>query len=88
MANNIRNRVWVLDTVATVFTSRVFIQKIEWFAPATIGDDMALTDILDKVVQSGQCEVAGGTQVWYPEAWFNGLKLATLTSGVVHVTIG
>lgn len=85
--NQIGGRVWFLDTVGTIYTSRVFIISIEWFNPSNLGDTYQTTEISGNLLAQARCETAGQTQILRPNQWFRGFVLTQLSSGSLQVTI-
>lgn len=86
--------VWIFtsaDAGATVYwASRFKIKRIYWFNPTTIGDLVTVTDQRDKTIVKGRAEVANGSQVLLDDdqgRWFDGLKIPTLASGELQITI-
>lgn len=94
MANDVRGKVWKLDTsgATVIWATRAKIRFIEWFNPTTIGHLMQLTDVNDRVIVDGRAEAANQTQIFDIGAsgvgnYYNGLKMPTLQSGIVYVHI-
>jgi len=82
--------VLVADTVGDQLWGRLEIETIEWIKPTTAGHEMRVTDWNGKTLVNLKCAVAhdgGGQRLVSSVASIDGLKVATLGSGSVLVTL-
>lgn len=86
MANQLSANPFKLDTVGTVFAGKIKIVAVEWNEPTDQGDALILNDIDGNNIINTLAEADGQSQFRrLTPAWYNGLVLATLTSGTVLV---
>jgi hypothetical protein len=88
MANEFASDPWVIDTAvaAALVTGRVYIERIRWVGPTTIGHKAVVTDANDKVIAAMTCEVANKDQEVVLRRWYeNGIKIPTRESGTLHL---
>lgn len=75
-------------TVVATLSPRPFLAKrIEWYAPATVGNQVVVSDLNNNVIIEGTCEVASQSQI----LWAGPQKLtlrgsATNTAGSWQVS--
>ena len=91
MANSIVGSVWVLDTAAaaTIWPDAVWIKEIRWENYNGVPDDCALTDNGDRTVFIGHALASLEpivTSYAMPQRFY-GLKMPTLDSGKIYVSI-
>ena len=54
----------IISSAATVVSTRPFlVKRIEWFAPATVGNNVVVADQNGNIFVEGTCEVASQSQV-------------------------
>lgn len=89
MANVIGGHVWVLDTVATIWTGLVNVAEISYKGHAGLGSSCTLTDTFGTVVFKGNpTAVSEEPQTSLGEGFtIDGLKVTVLTDGKVYVAV-
>lgn len=93
MGNVTRNKVWKLDTAATIGATGQFyrINKLRWVGATTAGHTCVITDGADNAVwasaASGSNYVEADDFSTHLESGLsiNGFKLVTLASGILYV---
>ena len=100
MAAVISTRVWVFGVgdfaaltaaqLTQVKNSKIKIKMIYWSVPSTAvpnTDLFSITDADGNLIQDGKCEVAGQSQIFNKDNWFNGIGGITLTTGTLEINI-
>jgi len=89
MANNLSQKPWRIDTVATTGTQiagRIKVRNIQWASAATAGHVCTIVDadgnhIWSHTASANNYSVLDNINSW----WFNGFRVQVLGSGVVFV---
>ena len=89
MANNISGPVWRIDTLPFSYTGPVKMVNTTWTEAATAGDQLVIQSqdsktIIDDKAYATNYDKNFGFLGWYP----TGIKVTTLTSGVVLISVG
>ena len=98
MANALTGPVWVLDTPSTsanVYSNPLLVTRMEFY-PTDADQDCIVQDGAGHALWAIRSKAgAPNNEVYGIETWnnpgkqfFQGLRLHTLTAGVLHVTIG
>jgi hypothetical protein len=88
LANEFNDKVWLIDTAATLTTDKVCIRKIRW-VPAALNDDIEITNTAGNVLYS-ITNIEGGGEAYAKELDFGdagfdslGVIVTTLVGGVI-----
>ena len=96
MANSLTAKVWKLDTTGTIAATGIYVSilAIHYSAGTTAGHTAVLTDSNDNEIARLSCGANGMpdhidmSRFPVNKRTWNGLKLATLGSGVVDIYLG
>ncbi len=91
MANDLGHNPMTIDTASgTVLREHpLFIKKIVWDEPTTAGHQLSVTDKNSNPIWH-KYAIAGGNGIDYEielNAWYRGLIVPTLGSGIVYIHI-
>jgi hypothetical protein len=81
MANNLKANPWTLDTVGTVWNSRVYIRNIEFVGYTVATDAIVLKDRLGNNVWDARGSTSFDTVRSGTLGWIDGLRLDSITGG-------
>lgn len=88
MANQLQpNGVWLIDTpgVGIISTQKIKVASVYWNGPAP-NATFAIQNQFGKVLISATF-TSGQQPEWYPEEWWDGLIVPTLSSGTLLITL-
>jgi len=89
MANDISGPVWRIDTLPFSYVGPVKIVNLSWTDQAAAGDSLVVQSQTSKTIVDTKAYAANypenfGFLGWYP----TGIKVTTLTSGIVLISVG
>ena len=88
MANDISGGVWRLDTVPFSYNATVKIVNLVWTDEGALGDSLVLQTISGKPIVDAKAAGADSSTYFGFFGWVPSLRLVTLTSGVVMISVG
>ena len=92
MANDISGPVWRIDTIPFSYVGPVKIKNVIWTEMTTPGDQFVMQSQASKTLIDTKAYAANYDQIFKDIEWIPtnppGIKITTLTSGVVLIAIG
>lgn len=89
MANNFTGPIWRIDTVFTTASPPVKLVNVVWNEAATIGDQAIITTKDGRTLVDSKANQVNYSQSFSSINWASdGIKVPTLTSGVLLISIG
>lgn len=88
MANDISGSVWRIDTTPFSYAYPVKIVSANWTDQQNVGDQVVLQTTASKPIIDSQAQQINFQQNFGFLGWQNGIKIVTLDSGVLNLSVG
>lgn len=89
MANVLTGNVWVIDTpgAGLLFTGWIKVAQVYWNNP-TAAATFVIQDVETRTLLAATFASTGQQPVWaYDNTWWHGLRVTTLSSGTLEITV-
>lgn len=89
MANDFSDNPYIIDTPGEITTQRIEILHGVWTAPQIVGDELIITNGIDRVAWAGVASNVGDHTIGRVDiaGIHYGLKIPTLDSGVLRLFV-
>jgi hypothetical protein len=88
IANDTSGTVWRIDTLPFSYAFPVKIVTAQWTEAVSSGDQIVLQNTASKPIIDSQASSPNFQQNFGFLGWQNGIKVTTLTSGVLQLSVG